>query len=150
MFEKIAMFVLRKKSLVRLSTRFHIFLYRLTQGWVGGLVSGMPNLLLTTTGRKSGLKRTTPLFYLPDRKNFIVVASYGGNPKAPLWWKNLQADPTGWVQVGDRTFEVQARQAPEELKELLWPVFVRHYPSYNLYQELTDRVIPLVILEPTE
>ena len=150
MFEKIAMFVLRKKSLVRLSTRFHIFLYRLTQGWVGGLVSGMPNLLLTTTGRKSGLKRTTPLSYLPDRKNFIVVASYGGNPKAPLWWKNLQADPTGWVQVGDRTFEVQARQAPEELKELLWPVFVRHYPSYNLYQELTDRVIPLVILEPTE
>lgn len=150
MFEKIAMFVLRKKSLVRLSTRFHIFLYRLTQGWVGGLVSGMPNLLLTTTGRKSGLKRTTPLFYLPDRKNFIVVASYGGNPEAPLWWKNLQADPTGWVQVGDRTFEVQARQAPEELKELLWPVFVRHYPSYNLYQELTDRVIPLVILEPTE
>ncbi len=150
MFEKIAMFVLRKKSLVRLSTRFHILLYRLTQGWVGGLVSGMPNLLLTTTGRKSGLKRTTPLFYLPDRENFVVVASYGGNPKAPLWWKNLQADPIGWVQVGDRTFEVQARQAPEELKEVLWPVFVRHYPSYNLYQERTDRIIPLVILEPVE
>lgn len=149
MFEKIALFVLKRKSLVRLSTRIHIFIYRLTQGWMGGLVSGMPNLLLTTTGRRSGLKRTTPLFYLPDRQHFVVVASYGGNPKPPLWWKNLQADPIGWVQVGDKTFEVEASQAPERLKEELWPIFCRHYPSYDHYQERTDRVIPLVLLTPT-
>jgi deazaflavin-dependent oxidoreductase (nitroreductase family) len=150
MFDKLALFVLKKKSLVKLTTRMHILLYRATAGTVGGLVSGMPNMLLTTTGRKSGLKRTTPLFYLPDRGNFVVVASYGGNPKAPLWWKNLQADPTGWVEIGGRTFEVRASLASEELKETLWPVFTRHYPAYNDYQARTDRVIPLVVLEPVE
>jgi deazaflavin-dependent oxidoreductase (nitroreductase family) len=150
LFEKLTLFFLKRKNLVKLMTRFHILLYRLTGGWVGGLVSGVPNLLLTTTGRKSGLKRTTPLFFLPDRGNFVVVASYGGNPKAPLWWKNLQADPVGWVEVGDRTFEVRASQASEELKDILWPVFVRHYPQYEHYQERTDRVIPLVVLEPVQ
>ena len=150
MFEKIAFFVLKRKTLVKLSTRIHILIYRLSQGWMGGLISGMPNLLLTTIGRKSGLKRTTPLFFLPDRGRFVVVASYGGNPKAPLWWKNLQADPTAWVEVGGRTFEVRAREAEEELKETLWPVFVRHYPSYETYQERTERLIPLVVLEPVE
>jgi len=150
MFEKLASYVLKRKTLVRWSTRIHIFVYRLTRGWMGGLVSGVPNLLLTTTGRKSGLKRTTPLFYLPDKKNFVVVASYGGSPNDPLWWKNLQADPKGWVEVGDKTFEVEAHQASEELKAQLWPVFVRHYSSYQLYQERTERRIPLVVLTPTE
>jgi deazaflavin-dependent oxidoreductase (nitroreductase family) len=148
MFERLALFVLKRKSLVRLSARFHILLYRLTGGVVGGLVSGMPNLLLSTTGRKSGIRRTTPLFFLPDRGSFVVVASYGGNPRAPLWWKNLQADPTGWVEVGNRTFEVQASEASPELKERMWPVFVRHYPAYEDYKARTDRVIPLVVLEP--
>lgn len=148
MFEKLASMVLKRKSLVRISARIHILLYRLTGGLVGGLISGMPNLLLTTTGRKSGLKRTTPLFFLPDRGNFVVVASYGGNPRAPLWWKNLQQDPVGWVEVGSQTFEVRASQASEGLKETLWPVFARHYPGYNSYQARTDRVIPLVVLEP--
>jgi F420H(2)-dependent quinone reductase len=117
---------------------------------MGGLVSGMPNLLLTTTGRKSGLKRTTPLFYLPDRECFVVVASYGGNPQEPMWWRNLQADPRGWVQVGDKTFEVEASQASEDLKEALWPVFVRHYASYETYQQRTERIIPLILLRPVE
>lgn len=148
MFEKLAALTLKSKNLVRLSTRFHILAYRLTGGIVGGLISGVPNLLLTTTGRKSGQKRTTPLFYLPDRGDFVVVASYGGNPKAPLWWKNLQADPTGWVEVGNQTFEVRASEASQELKDILWPVFVRHYPGYENYQARTERVIPLVVLTP--
>jgi F420H(2)-dependent quinone reductase len=148
MFEKLASFILKRKSLVRLSARMHIVLYRMSGGVVGGLVSGVPNLLLTTTGRKSGLKRTTPLFFLPDGGDFVVVASYGGNPRAPLWWKNLQADPTGWVEIGNRTFKVQAREASLERKDALWPVFVRHYPAYEDYKARTDRVIPLVVLEP--
>ena len=148
MFEKLAQLILKRKSLVRLSARMHITMYRMTGGLVGGLISGMPNLLLTTTGRKTGKKRTTPLFFLPDRGNFVVVASYGGNPKPPLWWKNLQASDIGWVEVGNRTFEVRASEASEELKEILWPVFARHYPGYDSYQARTDRIIPLVVLEP--
>lgn len=148
MYEKISAFFLRHKSLIRLTTRLHIFVYRLTGGSVGGLLSGLPNLLLTTVGRKTGQRRTTPLFYLPDGDRFIVVASYGGNPKAPAWWTNLLANPTGWVQVGHRHFEVRAHQAEPELKARLWPVFVRHYPEYETYQGRTDRVIPLVVLEP--
>ena len=148
MFDKLAFFMAKSKNLIRLSTRMHILLYRATGGVVGGLISGMPNLLLTTTGRKSGMRRTTPLFFLLDRGKFVVVASYAGNPKAPLWWKNLQTDPTGWVEVGNRTFEVKASEASEDLKEILWPIFARHYPAYDAYQARTDRVIPLVVLEP--
>lgn len=148
MFARIANFFLGRKKLLKLSTRSHILLYRMSGGWLGGFVSGLPNLLLTTTGRKSGLRRTTPLFFLYDGARFVVVASYGGNPKEPLWWKNLQADPNGWVEVGTETFPVVATQADEELKEKMWPVFARHYPSYNDYQARTDRVIPLVVLTP--
>ena len=150
MFARIADFFLRHKRLIRWSTRFHIAVYRLTQGWMGGLISGLPNLLLTTTGRKSGLKRTTPLFFLYDGNRFVVVASYGGNPKEPLWWKNLQADSQGWVEVGEKTFAVTASVADEELKQKLWPVFSRHYPSYDAYQARAGRDIPLVVLTPDE
>ena len=148
MLEKLASFVLARPALVRLMTRSHILLYKLTGGTVGGLVSGIPNLLLTTRGRKTGNLFTTPLFYLPDGDRFIVVASYGGNPKDPGWWKNLQANPDGWVQVGPRRFAIKASQASEELKEKMWAIFVRHYPAYNDYQARTERVIPLVVLDP--
>lgn len=139
---------LRSNNLIRLVTRFHQALYRLTGGFVGGLIAGVPNLLLTTVGRKSGKKFTTPLFYLPDGASFVVVASYGGNPQDPQWWKNLQADPRGWVQVGPRSWEVSAEKGSEELKARLWPVFCRYYPEYLSYQARTERVIPLVVLRP--
>ena len=148
MFDRVALFMLRHKWLVRLSTRVHILVYRLTGGAVMGLVSGLPNLLLTTTGRKSGKRRTTPLFYLPDGDRFVVVASYGGNPKSPAWWLNFQSDPRGWVEVGGAKFTVEATQASPELKQRLWPVFARHYPAYDDYQARTDRDIPLVVLSP--
>lgn len=148
LLERVASFALRHRTLVRLMTRFHMFAYKATGGVVGGLVSGVPNLLLTTRGRKSGNLHTTPLFYLPDGDRFIVVASYGGNPRDPAWWKNLQANPDGWVQVGHQRFAINAEQAPEELKEKMWPVFVRHYPGYEKYKARTERVIPLVILTP--
>lgn len=136
------------RPILKLITGFHKFLYRATGGVVGGLVMGMPNLLLTHTGRKSGRVFTTPLFYLPDKDRFVVVASYGGNPKPPAWWLNLQAGSYGEAQVGNRVFRVRAEQADEELKAELWPVFARHYPDYDAYQANTDRVIPLVVLTP--
>lgn len=140
--------VLRRRWLLRWITRTHIFLYRLSKGTVGGLIAGVPNLLLTTVGRRSGRHFTTPLFYLPEGERLIVVASYGGSPEEPQWWKNLQASGRGWVEVGPHRWEVSAERAPEELKERLWPVFCRHYPTYADYQRRTERVIPLVILTP--
>lgn len=138
------------ENVVKLITGFHKSIYRLTGGVVGGLISGVPNLLLTTKGRKSGRQYTTPLFYLPDGDRFIVVASYGGNPKAPSWWKNLQHDSQGWVEIGRQRFVIEATQADEGLKAKMWPVFVRHYAGYEAYQAKTDRVIPLVVLTPVE
>ena len=125
-------------------------LYRLTGGVVGGLVAGVPNLLLTTTGRISGKQHTTPLFYLPDGPHLVVVASYGGHPQEPHWWRNLQANPWGEVLVGHHRWKVWAEKGSDELKARLWPVFCRHYPEYEVYQSRTDRIIPLVVLTPRQ
>lgn len=140
--------LIKSRALMRLVTRFHILLYRLSQGAVGGLVSGVPNLLLTTTGRRTGRAYTTPLFYYPDGRRMIVVASYAGNPNDPQWWKNLQANGRAQVEVGPHRFEVTAEQASQEVKAEFWPIFCRFYPSYEDYQRRTDRVIPLVVLTP--
>jgi F420H(2)-dependent quinone reductase len=140
--------VKQNHSLIRLVTRFHTFLYRLTHGFVGGLISGAPQLLLTTIGRKSGKRHTTPLLCLPDGNNLIVVASYGGAIEAPQWCRNLQANPQGWVTLGPHNFEIRAEMADQQLKDRLWPVFCRYYPGYLTYQSKTDRVIPLMILIP--
>lgn len=136
------------RNVIRFVTRLHMALYRLTGGVVGGLIAGVPNLLLTTVGRKTGRMHTTPLFYLPDGPNFVVVASYGGNPKDPVWWLNLQANPRATIQVGHHVWKVEAEQGSPELKERMWPVFCKYYPTYQKYQEKTERVIPLVVLKP--
>ena len=133
--------------MLRLVTRLHIALYRLTGGVVGGMISGVPNLLLTTIGRISGKEHTTPLFYLPDGPDLVLVASYGGSPQEPHWWRNLRANPHAEVVVGPHRWKVYADQGSEELKARLWPVFCRYYPDYQVYQDRTDRVIPLVVLK---
>ena len=136
----------------RAATRFvsgsHEFWYRLTGGWVGGNMFGRPVLLLTTTGRKSGRKRTTPLIYLADGDDLVVVASYGGAPRDPDWWTNLKVNPAASVQVMSRRRDVRARKASDEEKARLWPLVVGIYRPYEDYQRRTTRQIPLVILEP--
>jgi deazaflavin-dependent oxidoreductase (nitroreductase family) len=134
--------------ILRLITRVHIALYRLTGGIIGGFLGNAPNLLLTTTGRRSGKQFTTPLLFLPDSKNLVIVASYGGQPKDPQWWQNLQIDPRATVEVGTQRWTVLAEQADAETKARLWPVFCRYYPGYIEYQQRTERVIPLVVLIP--
>lgn len=134
--------------IIRLITGLHSFLYRLTSGVVGGLISGAPQLLLTTIGRKSGKRFTTPLLSLPDGPHLVVVASYGGQAKPPHWARNLMANPQGWVQIGQHHWEVRAQLASAEERERLWPVFCHYYPGYLDYQSKTDRVIPLLILKP--
>ena len=107
-----------------------------------------PVLLLTTTGRKTGEERTTPLLYLADGEDLVVVASNGGAPKHPAWLLNLRANPEATVEVGGRKLRVRAREAGPEEKERLWPKLVEMYGSYEDYRRRTDREIPVVLLEP--
>ena len=136
------------RTLIRAVTWIHRVLYVATGGFIGGMIAGAPQLLLTTVGRKSGRHFTVPLLCLPYGADLVVVASYGGCAEAPQWWKNLQVSPTGWVQLGAHRWEVVAERACEELKAELWPVFCHYYPGYEVYQARTDRTIPLVVLRP--
>ena len=103
-------------------------------------------MLLTTTGRKTGKERTTPLLYLEDAGRYVVIASLGGAPKHPVWYLNLLANPAAAVRVGKRRIAVTAETASPEEKERLWPLAVQMYASYAGYQAKTDREIPVVVL----
>ena len=109
---------------------------------------GAPVLLLNTTGRKSGQRRTTPLLYLRDGEDFVVVASYGGAPRHPAWFLNLKANPETMAELGDREVRVRAEEANPEEKARLWPRLVEMYSGYEGYQSKTDREIPVVVLHP--
>lgn len=132
----------------RVATKLHSFVYRATNGRVGGRMAGGPVLLLTTTGRKSGREHTVPLFYLNDGEDMAVVASNGGTASHPAWWLNLKANPEATVEVGNREVRVRAEEAGPEEKERLWPKFVEMYGSYEDYRRRTDREIPVVFLRP--
>jgi deazaflavin-dependent oxidoreductase (nitroreductase family) len=126
----------------------HEFWYRLTGGLIGGRFGRARMLLLTTTGRKSGRPRTTPLLYLEDGGNLVVIASNGGNPMHPAWWLNLKSDPRAEVQVGRERRTVTAEEAEGEERERLWRAVVDVNSGYEGYQKSTTRRIPVVILRP--
>lgn len=106
-------------------------------------------LLLDHVGAKSGTKRTSPLLYVKDGNDVVVVASKGGYPKHPAWYHNLMANPDTTVQIGTERRPVHARVANSEERARLWPVVVKSYGGYTDYQERSKgREIPLVILEP--
>ena len=116
-----------KNWAVRFITGVHVFFYRLSGGKLGGRFGKSPVLLLNMTGRKTGRQRTTPLLYLQDGDNLILVASYGGAPKHPVWWLNLQAKPEAEVEIGRKKLRVIARQADAAERERLWPLVVAMY-----------------------
>lgn len=127
----------------------HARVYRLTGGVVGHRFPGAPPmLLLDHTGAKSGLRRTSPLVYVDDGRDVVIVASKGGFPQHPAWYHNLRAHPDTTVQVGRGRRAVRARVATAAERERLWPMAVATYSGYRGYQERTEREIPLVILEP--
>jgi deazaflavin-dependent oxidoreductase (nitroreductase family) len=138
----------RRTALMELFWRVHPFVYRATGGRVLGRVMGIPVLLLTTRGRKTGAARTKPLMYLPKGDAFIVAASYAGEPRHPAWWLNLKANPVASVQAGRRELEVRAREAEGEERERLWREIVAQDEGFAEYQRRTQRRIPVVVLEP--
>jgi deazaflavin-dependent oxidoreductase (nitroreductase family) len=126
----------------------HLDRYLATAGEDGHEWNGVPTLLLTTRGRRSGQKHTLPLIYGTDGDNYLIVASRGGAPHHPSWYLNLVADPEVGLQVRDRVFTARARTAHGEERRRLWQVMAAIWPSYNDYQTKTDREIPVVVLEP--
>jgi deazaflavin-dependent oxidoreductase (nitroreductase family) len=132
----------------RLFGRLHTKLYKRLGGrFVGSVGLGRKVLLLTTTGRKSGRPRTTPLVYLPSGNDVIVYPSNGGQETLPAWWLNLQATPTATIQIGQTTRQVQARPANETEHATLWPSAESYNPHWRNYAQTVTRHIPLVILE---
>ena len=104
--------------------------------------------MLTTTGRKTGQPRVSPLLYLRDGDTVIIAASRSGSDKNPMWYLNLKANPKVKVQIKDDLRDLRAREANEAERQHYWPKLVAMYPSLEDYQSWTDRVIPLVICEP--
>jgi deazaflavin-dependent oxidoreductase (nitroreductase family) len=129
----------------------HVRRYRETGGEVGHIWRcGSKTLLLTTTGRKTGKPRTTPLIYERAGDDFVIVASEGGAPEHPGWYQNLAKEPTVEVQVKNDVFACKARTATGEERERLWKLAAQQWPDYDAYQKRTDREIPVVVLERTE
>jgi deazaflavin-dependent oxidoreductase (nitroreductase family) len=108
---------------------------------------GAPVLLITTTGRRSGEPRTTPLIYGRNGDDYLIVASRGGADTAPAWYHNLSADPDVEVQVKADKFPAHARTATPEEKDDLWRTMTGIWPAYDEYQGKTEREIPIVVLE---
>src|SRR2546421_12525587 len=129
----------------------HARIYRLTGGRIGQRIPGLaPMLLLDHVGAKSGVKLTTPLLYIDDPPNVVIVASKGGYPKHPAWYHNLRAHPDTTIQIGSERRRVRARVAPPHERERLWPMAVAAYSGYRDYQARAEREIPVVILEPRD
>ena len=128
----------------------HTFLYRRTGGRLGHTIPGVGGkmLLLDHVGAKSGTERTSPLLYVRDGDDVVVVASKGGYPKHPAWYHNLMANPDTTIQVGTSRKAVHARTATKAERKRLWPLVVSVYGGYEDYRQRTEREIPLVVLEP--
>lgn len=118
-----------------------------TNGKEGHIWNGVPTLLLTTTGRRSGRSLMLPLIYGKDGDRYLIVASKGGAPEHPAWYVNLHAQPNVKVQVGADKFVAKARTATKAERAALWNVMTKIWPAYNDYQAKTTREIPLVVLE---
>lgn len=137
----------RRSRLIELLWRLHRWAYRSSGGRVGGRLIGMPVLLLTTRGRRTGRPHTTALTFLQDDGSRVIVASNGGAPNHPAWLLNLRAQPEAEIQVGERRLRVRAREAGDAERERLWARIIRVNPGYAVYQRRTTRRIPLVVLE---
>ncbi|WP_327299244.1 MULTISPECIES: nitroreductase family deazaflavin-dependent oxidoreductase [unclassified Streptomyces] len=124
----------------------HVERYVATDGAEGHEWQGTTTLILTTTGRKSGQQRSTPLIYQPYGDDLLVVASKGGSDQPPAWYLNLQAEPEVQVQVKGDRFTAHARTAQPGEKPDMWRTMAAAWPQYDEYQSKTERAIPVVVL----
>ena len=140
---------MRRTPIVELFWKVHPWLYRMSGGRLLGELVGMKVLLLTTTGAKSGARRTTALTYLDAGGAFVVIGSFLGEPRHPAWVHNLRANPRAAVQVGAREIAVTAREAQGDERARLWQQIVALNSEYRAYEGRTDREIPVVVLTPS-
>jgi deazaflavin-dependent oxidoreductase (nitroreductase family) len=122
--------------------------FRTNDGVVGGMFEGMTLLLLHHTGAKSGTERVNPLVYMRDGTNYVIFASKAGAPTSPDWYHNLRANPNATIEVGVQSFPVTARVADGDERERLFSAQKQAAPQFAEYEAKTDRVIPVVVLEP--
>jgi len=134
------------KSIARAFLRTAVWLYRRSGGRIGGKMRGVPLLLLTTTGRRSGRAWTVPLMYAPDGDGWVLIASNGGSRRHPAWYLNLRAHPDASIQIGRDVRPVTASDATGADRDRLWRVMAGLYSGYDEYTKKTDRAIPVVRL----
>lgn len=142
-------------KLFKVMAKVQVWCYRRTRGRVGGkwrvgagFRKPVPVLLLEHRGRKSGRALTTPLLYVVDGADIVVIASQGGLPKHPQWYLNLRADPEAHIQIRAQRRPVLARTASPQERGRLWALAVQAYADFDNYQSWTQREIPVVILQP--
>lgn len=141
--------------ITRYLSRVHAFIYRSTRGRLGanlrlgaGFRKPAPTLLLEHQGRKSGKRYTSPVLYITDGPNVIVVASAVGRDEHPQWYRNLLAHPDTHIEIGARRRAVTAVQADPQERTRLWPLLVQAYADFDSYQSWTERQLPVMILQP--
>ena len=137
-----------KAKLVNLIPRANVILYRWSNGRVGGKMGDLPVLILHTVGRKSGKARQSPLLYIQDGDDYMVVRSRGGSDAPPAWWLNLRAMPEAAVEIKGSRRRVTGRSATADEKASYWPRLTAGYPFYDDYQARTTRDIPVIVLTP--
>ena len=135
-----------KDTFSRAATKLHEQLIRRTGGRFGGSMFKQPIMLLTTTGRRSGQPRVTPLLCIRDGDRFLAIGSNGGDDRTPQWVRNLEAQPDASIEVEGETIPVRATIATPEEKKVLWPKATAAYKGYDGYQRRTSRDIPVIIL----
>ena len=126
----------------------HVKIYRATGGRILGKAENAPMLLLEHMGRKSGVTRTTPLVYIRDGDDVLLVASMGGSPRHPAWFLNLREMDETQIQIGSRRERVRPQVLTREEKTGVWDRVVQTWPAYQAYQDRTDREIPVIRLRP--
>jgi F420H(2)-dependent quinone reductase len=134
---------------LRWTGKFNVPVYRLSGGRIGGRVGKAPVLLLTTTGRKSGERRTAPVVYLADGENVVLIDTNAGNERLPAWSLNLKAKPEAEVEQGRRRRAVRGRIAEGEERAELWSRHIAQFEGFDYYLTLLERTPSVWVLEPT-
>ena len=122
--------------------------FRANNGRVGGMFEGAPMMLLHSTGARSGKERVNPLMYQAVEGGYAIFASKAGAPTNPDWYHNVRANPAASIEVGSKTIEVSTREATGAERDAIWERQKLNYPNFAEYEQKTDRVIPVIVLEP--